>query len=63
MLTVFPLGLLDKAVAFDIVCLLRGDPEWFRIWMISAGVIGSLLADLLVWQIGPQYPPLPGTMG
>jgi uncharacterized membrane protein len=46
MLVVFPLGLLSTAVAFDIVGLVQGDAEWFRIsfWMIAAGIIGGLLA-------------------
>jgi len=48
MLIVFPLGLLATAVAFDIVGLVRGDAEWFRIsfWMIAAGIIGGLLAAI-----------------
>jgi uncharacterized membrane protein len=46
MLIVFPLGLLATAVAFDIVGLVSGANEWFRIsfWMIAAGVIGGLLS-------------------
>ena len=46
MLIVFPLGLLATAVAFDIVGLVGGSTEWFRIsfWMIAAGIIGGLLA-------------------
>jgi len=46
MLIVFPLGLLATAVAFDIIGLLGGDAEWFRIsfWIIAAGIIGGLLA-------------------
>jgi uncharacterized membrane protein len=46
MLIVFPLGLLATAVAFDIVGLVSGEAEWFRIsfWMIAAGIIGGLLA-------------------
>ena len=45
-LIVFPLGLLATAVAFDIVGLVGGDAEWFRIsfWMIAAGIIGGLLS-------------------
>src|SRR5438874_5125653 len=48
MLIVFPLGLLATAVAFDIVGLIRGESEWFRIsfWMIAAGVIGGLLSAI-----------------
>ena len=35
-------------MAFDIVGLVRGDAEWFRIsfWMIAAGIIGGLLAAI-----------------
>ena len=46
MLIVFPLGLLATAVAFDIVGLVGGETEWFRIsfWMIAAGIIGGLVA-------------------
>src|SRR5438067_10157602 len=48
MLIVLPLGLLATAVAFDIVGLIRGESEWFRIsfWMIAAGVIGGLLSAI-----------------
>jgi uncharacterized membrane protein len=46
MLIVFPLGLLATAVAFDIVGLVQGNYSWFGVsyWMISAGIIGGLLA-------------------
>lgn len=46
MLIVFPLGLLATAVAFDIVGMVGGETEWFRIsfWMIAAGIIGGLVA-------------------
>lgn len=48
MLIVFPLGLLATAVAFDIVGLVSGTNEWFRIsyWMIAAGIIGGLLSAI-----------------
>jgi len=59
MLIVFPLGLLATSVAFDIVGLVQRDVEWFRIsfWMISAGIIGGLLAavfGLIDWLAIPS---------
>ena len=59
MLIVFPLGLLATAVAFDIVGLVGGSSEWFRIsfWMIAAGIIGGLLSavfGLVDWLAIPD---------
>src|SRR5579883_717372 len=59
MLIVFPLGLLATAVAFDIVGLSSGTSSWFNVsfWMISAGVIGGLLAavfGLIDWLAIPS---------
>ena len=59
MLIVFPLGLLATAVVFDIVGLVSGDTSWFNIsfWMISAGIIGGLLAavpGLVDWWAIPR---------
>ena len=46
MLIVFPLGLLATAVAFDIVGIISGQSEWFRLsfWMMAGGIIGGLVA-------------------
>jgi len=46
MLIVFPLGLLATSVAFDVLDLVQGDPNWYRIsfGMIAAGIIGGLCA-------------------
>ena len=43
MLIVFPLGLFATSVALDIVGLIAGEAEWFRIsfWMIAAGIIAE----------------------
>lgn len=59
MLIVFPLGLLATGVAFDIVALAQGDPNWYQIsfWMVSAGIIGGLLAavfGLIDWLAIPN---------
>ena len=59
MLIVFPLGLLATAVAFDIVGLVRSQNSWFGVsyWMISAGIIGGLLAaifGLIDWVAIPS---------
>lgn len=47
-LIVFPLGLLSTAVIFDVIYLITGASMWSFIsfWMITAGVIGGLLAAL-----------------
>src|SRR5581483_4011447 len=46
MLIVFPLGLLATSPAFDIAYLVTGDPSFGLVsfWMITAGIIGGLLA-------------------
>lgn len=45
-LIVFPLGLLATGVVFDIIYLITGDPMFSIVsfWMISAGLIGGILA-------------------
>ena len=45
-LIVFPLGLLATSVIFDVVYLLTSSPTWHIVsfWMITAGIIGGLLA-------------------
>jgi uncharacterized membrane protein len=58
MLIVFPLGLLATAVAFDVVALVQNDRSWYLIsfWMITAGIIGGLLAavfGLIDWMAIP----------
>ena len=46
MLIVFPLGLLATSLGFDAAYLANGDPEFVTVsfWMISAGILGGLLA-------------------
>ena len=46
MMVNFPLGLLITAAIFDIVRLVTNNGYWSEIafWMITAGVIGGLLA-------------------
>jgi uncharacterized membrane protein len=48
MLIVFPLGLLATSVVFDIAAFATGDRYWSEIayWMISAGLIGGVLAAI-----------------
>ncbi len=48
MLIVFPLGLLSTAVIFDILFLIFGNPSFpvVSFWMITAGIIGGLVAAL-----------------
>jgi len=54
MLIVFPLGLLATAVVFDLLYVIRGTTEFALVafWMITAGIIGGLIAaafGLLDW--------------
>jgi uncharacterized membrane protein len=46
MLIVFPVGLLTTAVVFDVIRIFTNDPRWgdASFWMISAGLIGGLVA-------------------
>lgn len=48
MLIVFPLGLFATAVIFDILYLITGNDSFpvASFWMISAGILGGLLAAL-----------------
>jgi uncharacterized membrane protein len=48
MLIVFPLGLLTVSVIFDLIHLFSGNGYWSEIafWLISAGLIGGILAGL-----------------
>src|SRR5579859_8145822 len=48
MLIVFPLGLLATSLAFDVAYLIQGDAMFgvVSFWMISAGIIGGLLAAI-----------------
>jgi uncharacterized membrane protein len=48
MLIVFPIGLLTTAVIFDVIQIATGNPKWGEVsyWMISAGLIGGLVAAL-----------------
>jgi len=53
MLIVFPLGLLATSLIFDIVFLITGDGKFAEVsfWMISAGIIGGLLAAIFgLWD-------------
>ena len=59
MLIPFPFGLLATAVIFDIIYLVWGNPAMANAsyWMISAGVVGGLLAapfGLIDWLAIPQ---------
>jgi uncharacterized membrane protein len=59
MLIVFPLGLLATGVIFDILYLLTGNSSFpiASFWMITAGIIGGLLAalfGLLDWLAIPN---------
>lgn len=51
MLIVFPLGLLATAVVFDVVHLAGGGAEMAIVsyWMISAGIVGGLIAAPFGW--------------
>jgi uncharacterized membrane protein len=58
-LIVFPLGLLATAAIFDIIYLIRGNPQWtvLSFWLIAAGVIGGLVAavpGLVDWYYIPS---------
>lgn len=48
MLIVFPLGLLATSLGFDVGYLVNGDPTLATVsfWMISAGILGGLLAAI-----------------
>ncbi len=50
-LIVFPLGLLATGVVFDVVHLIWGGPMMAVVayWMITAGIIGGLLAAPFGW--------------
>lgn len=50
-LIVFPLGFLTGAVIFDIIFLASGnaDMQMVAYWMLSAGIIGGLLAAPFGW--------------
>jgi len=50
-LIVFPLGLLATGVVFDIIYLIMDDPMFALVsfWMITAGLIGGLLAAPFGW--------------
>lgn len=48
MLIVFPFGLLSTSLLFDVIALATGAARWAEVayWMISAGLIGGVLAAL-----------------
>lgn len=50
-LIVFPLGFLTGAVIFDLIYLFSGnaDMQMVAYWMLSAGIIGGLLAAPFGW--------------
>lgn len=50
-LIVFPLGLLATGVVFDVIYLVWGNPRMADVayWLISAGIIGGLLAAPFGW--------------
>jgi uncharacterized membrane protein len=58
-LIVFPLGLLATGVVFDVIYLIWGSPTMATVayWMITAGIIGGLLAapfGLIDWLSIPR---------
>jgi uncharacterized membrane protein len=46
MLVVFPLGLFITSLAFDLICLASGNPQFgvAAYWMIVAGIVGAVAA-------------------
>lgn len=48
---VFPLGLLSMAVVFDVIYLIWGNAEMWRVayWMIVSGIAGGFLAAPFGW--------------
>jgi uncharacterized membrane protein len=50
-LVVFPLGLLATGVVFDAIYLIEGSTQMASVayWMITAGVIGGLVAAIPGW--------------
>jgi uncharacterized membrane protein len=50
-LIVFPLGLLATGVVFDVIYLIQGSSQMSAVayWMITAGIIGGLLAAIPGW--------------
>jgi uncharacterized membrane protein len=50
-LIVFPLGLLATGVVFDAIYLIQGSSQMAAVayWMITAGIIGGLLAAIPGW--------------
>ncbi len=46
MLVVFPLGLLNASVLFDLLCLAAGKPVLGTVayWIMAAGIVGALFA-------------------
>jgi len=50
-LIVFPLGLLATGVVFDVIYLIWGNPNMAGVayWMITAGIIGGLVAAPFGW--------------
>ena len=48
---VFPLGLLATGVVFDVIYLIWGNPDMANVayWMITAGIVGGLLAAPFGW--------------
>ena len=60
MLIVFPLGLLAASLGFDVGYLTTANPEFAVVayWMISAGILGGLLAALfgaIDWWAIPSH--------
>lgn len=51
MLIPFPLGLLATSVIFDVIHLVTGGDTWAETayWLISAGIIGGLVAAPFGW--------------
>lgn len=58
-LVVFPLGLLATGVVFDVVYLIWGSAQMAAVayWMITAGIIGGLLAAIPGWIDWFAIPP------
>jgi uncharacterized membrane protein len=56
MLIPFPLGLLPTALVFDIIALSTDNARWADVsfWMITAGIIGALLAAVFGRSRAPR---------
>jgi uncharacterized membrane protein len=51
MLVVFPLGLFFTAIAFDLIGMIRANPQWYGMayWLIAAGILSALVSAVFGW--------------